>query len=66
MKANEVHDLTDEELQDKLEDATRELFNLRIQQASGQLEVPSRVRLLRRGVAKIKTEQQQRKLAAAK
>ena len=55
MKAVEIRELTDAELQQKLHDTEKELFNLRIQQSYGQLEKPSRVRELRRDIARIGT-----------
>ena len=61
MKAREVRDLSAEEQAQKLAEAEQELFNLRIQQAAGQLEKPDRVRLLRREIARIKTVMNQAK-----
>ena len=61
MKAKEVRDLSAEEQAQKLAEAEQELFNLRIQQAAGQLEKPDRVRLLRREIARIKTVMNQAK-----
>lgn len=55
MKTSEIKDLTNEELQARFEESTRELFNLRIQQTTGQLENPLRVRSVRREIARIKT-----------
>lgn len=55
MKASEIRDLTREELQKKLEDFKQEMFNLRFQAATGQLEKPMRVREVRRTVARILT-----------
>ena len=55
MKAKEIRDLTAEEQAQKLAEAEKELFNLRIQQAAGQLEKPDRLRTVRRGIARIKT-----------
>ncbi|MDD2519473.1 MAG: 50S ribosomal protein L29 [Kiritimatiellae bacterium] len=55
MKAKEVRDWTAEEQAQKLAEAEKELFNLRIQQAAGQLEKPDRLRTVRRGIARIKT-----------
>jgi large subunit ribosomal protein L29 len=55
MKTSEIKDLTDEELQASFEERTRELFNLRVQQTTGQLENPLRVRSVRREIARIKT-----------
>ena len=55
MKAREVRDLSADEQAQKLAEAEKELFNLRIQQAAGQLEKPDRLRTVRRGIARIKT-----------
>ena len=63
MKATEIRELTEAELQQKLHDATQELFNLRVQQSSGQLEKPSRMRELRRDIARIQTVMRQQALA---
>lgn len=56
MKMSELRDLTEIELSAKSRDLRRELFNLRLQQASAQLEKPARLRTLRRDVARIETE----------
>jgi large subunit ribosomal protein L29 len=63
MKASELRELTGEELEQKLGDARRELFNLRLQQTSGQLEKPSRVRAVRKDIARMQTVAQQQALA---
>ena len=55
MKAKEVRDWTAEEQAQKLAEAEKELFNLRIQQTAGQLEKPDRLRTVRRDIARIKT-----------
>ena len=55
MKAKEIRDLTAEEQAQKLAEAEKELFNLQIQQASGQLEKPDRIRVVKREIARIKT-----------
>lgn len=55
MKASEVRDLTADEQAQKLAEAEKELFNLRIQQASAQLEKPDRIRVVKREIARIKT-----------
>jgi large subunit ribosomal protein L29 len=55
MKASEIRELTEAELRQKLADTQKELFNLRMQQTSGQLEKPSRIRELRRDAARILT-----------
>ena len=51
---------TDDQLQQELLDLKREQFNLRFQSATNQLEKPSRVREVRRTIARIKTLQNQR------
>ncbi|MDH4099909.1 MAG: 50S ribosomal protein L29 [Nitrospirota bacterium] len=55
MKAAEVRDLTVEELVAKEREIELELFNLRFQQAMGQLENPARIRQLRKELARLKT-----------
>jgi large subunit ribosomal protein L29 len=55
---------TDDQLQQQLADLKREAFNLRFQAATNQLEKPSRVRQVRRTIARIKTIQTQRARAA--
>lgn len=62
MKPKEIRELTDEELEKKLHDLKAELFNLRFQLATGQLENPMRVRDVRRSIARIKTIQREREL----
>jgi large subunit ribosomal protein L29 len=56
MKMSELRDLTAVELQAKNRDLRQEMFNLRLQQATSQLEKPSRLRLLRRDIARIETQ----------
>ena len=56
MKKAEFKDLTAVELQAKGRDLRQELFNLRLQQASSQLEKPSRMRTLRKDIARIETQ----------
>jgi len=55
MKFAELKDLTVAELAVKGRDLRQELFNLRLQQATAQLEKPSRMRLLRKDIARIET-----------
>jgi large subunit ribosomal protein L29 len=55
MKASEVRDLTPDQLQDKLSELKKEQFNLRFQKATGQLENTTRVRQVRRDIARIST-----------
>jgi large subunit ribosomal protein L29 len=56
MKISELKDLTAVELAAKGRDLRQEIFNLRLQQASGQLEKPARLRNLRRDIARIETQ----------
>ena len=55
MKTNELRKLTTEELTKKVHDNKEELFNLRMQKATGSLEKPSRIHELRKEVARINT-----------
>ena len=55
MKATTLRELTAEELDHQYDETQQELFNLRIQKSSGQLENPARLRLLRRDLARIRT-----------
>ncbi|NNU14842.1 50S ribosomal protein L29 [Parvularcula sp. ZS-1/3] len=61
MNAQEVRDLSDDELNTKLIDLKKEQFNLRFQRASGQLEKTDRVQEVRRTIARIKTLQSERR-----
>jgi large subunit ribosomal protein L29 len=56
MKIAELKDMTLTELLAKGRDMRQEIFNLRLQQASGQLEKPARLRTLRRDIARIETQ----------
>ena len=51
----DLRDLSTEELVAKAADLKKELFNLRVQQAMGQIENPMRLRILRKDIAKTKT-----------
>ena len=62
MKVNEMRNLTTEEINTKIKEAKEELFNLRFQQATGNLEQPSRIRELRHQVARLKTVLREREL----
>ena len=55
ISAGELRELTEEELTDKLREAKEELFNLRFQSATGQLESHGRLRAVRRDIARIYT-----------
>ena len=56
---------TDDQLASDLSELKREQFNLRFQSATNQLEKPSRVRVVRRSIAQIKTQQTARAATAA-
>ncbi len=56
MKMSDLKDLTEKELAAKSRDLRQELFNLRLQKATSQLDKPHRVRELRRGIARIETQ----------
>ena len=58
----EIRKLTDEEIKAKIEESQEELFNLRFSQATGSLEKPSRIRELRKLVARMKTVLKEREL----
>ncbi len=60
MKMKEITELSTDELLTKRRDLRQERLHLRLQQQSGQLEQPSRLRLLRRDIARIETELSQR------
>lgn len=63
MKVKEIRELSTEEINAKLVEAKEELFNLRFQQATGNLEKPSRVRDLRHTVARMKTVLREREIS---
>lgn len=64
MKANEIKELEDSDLMQKLKDARAELFNLRFQLATGQLDNTGRVALVKKDIARLHTELRARELAA--
>ena len=55
MKANEIKNLSDAELNAKLAELKTELFNLRFRHASGQLENPMRINLVKKDIARVNT-----------
>lgn len=61
-KVNDLRDLSDKELQQELLDLKDELFRLRFQMATGQLDNPSRIREVRRSFARTKTVVREREL----
>ncbi len=66
MKYKEIRELTDEELAKKLEEGRAELFNLRFQMATSQLDNTARVTTVKRDIARVQTEMRARQIAADK
>jgi len=62
MKASELRDLSVEELQHKQKELVEELFNLRFQLATSQIENVGRITAVRRDIARVKTVQRERQL----
>ncbi len=62
MKAQEIRNLADVDLEKKLSDLKDELFNLRFQMTTGQLDNVTRIRDVKRSIARVKTVQRQREL----
>ena len=62
MKNSEIRKLTTEEINKKIDECKEELFNLRMKQAIGTLEKPSRIRELRKLVARLKTILREREI----
>ena len=60
MRARELRDLTDDELELRLTETRQELFNLRFQSATGALENPARLKLAKREIARILTVRNER------
>jgi large subunit ribosomal protein L29 len=63
MQAAEMRDLADGELRTNLQELQEELFNLRFQLATGQIENVGRIRTVRRDIARLRTVLRQRELA---
>lgn len=63
MKAEDVRAKSEDELRDELRNLKKEAFNLRFQQASGQLENTARVRDVRRDIARVQTVLSERRTA---
>jgi large subunit ribosomal protein L29 len=64
MKSAEYRGMSDEQLDLSLKEVVKNLFHLRFQSATDRLETPSEIRKAKREVARIKTVQRQRQLAA--
>ncbi len=66
MKPAEIRELSDEALAEKLKDCRAELFNLRFQMATSQLDNTARVKTVKKDIARVLTEQRARQIAAEK
>lgn len=62
---NEIKNNSSEDLEAKLVDLKKELFNLRFQLSTGQLENPTRIREVKKSIAQIKTVQRQNELSSS-
>lgn len=62
MKASKLHEMTTEELAQELEELEQEQFNLRFQRSSGQLDNTSRIKEVRRDIARVHTILREREL----
>lgn len=62
MKANELFDMTNKELEVKLDSLKQELFNLRFKHATGQLENANQLNYIKKDIARVKTVLRQREL----
>ena len=65
MRADEIREMSDAEIEDKIAQSQEELFRLRFRSATQQLENPSLIRKLRRDVARMKTILTQREASSA-
>ncbi|HHU20452.1 MAG TPA: 50S ribosomal protein L29 [Bacilli bacterium] len=63
MKANEIRELTTAEIEQNVQSLKEELFNLRFQLATGQLENTARLREVRKSIARLKTVARERELS---
>ena len=66
LRAKDMSDLTDDELQDRLADTRQELFNLRFQSVTGALENSARLKIAKREIARILTVVNEREAEKAK
>ena len=66
MKPAEIRELSNEQLAEKLKEARAELFHLRFQMATSQLDNTARVGVVKKDIARILTEQRARQIAAEK
>jgi large subunit ribosomal protein L29 len=66
MDASELRELPDDELRQELADHKEELFNLRFQVVTGQLDNPRRIKQVKREIARVLTVMREREIAAAR
>jgi len=66
MTATELRELPDDELRQKLDEGKEELFNLRFQVVTGQLDNPRRIKEVKREIARVLTVMRERDIAAAR
>ncbi|HDJ3317270.1 TPA: 50S ribosomal protein L29 [Staphylococcus aureus] len=66
MKAKEIRDLTTSEIEEQIKSSKEELFNLRFQLATGQLEETARIRTVRKTIARLKTVAREREIEQSK
>lgn len=66
MKAKEIRQMSETELQSQLTELKTELFNLRFQLATGQLDNPLRINTVRKDIARVKTIVRERELGIGK
>ena len=66
MNSKEIRDMAEADLSQKLKDARVELFNLRFQLATGQLDNPGRIKNVKRDIARLHTEIRSREIEAAR
>jgi large subunit ribosomal protein L29 len=66
MTATELRELPDDELRQKLDEGKEELFNLRFQIVTGQLDDPRRIKQVKREVARVLTVLREREIAASR
>ncbi len=64
LKVDQMRQMSDDEIGAKLKEFKEELFNLRFQMATGQLDNPMRLKAVRKNIARVKTIQRERELAA--
>ncbi len=64
MKANKIKEMTPQELNEKVVELKNELFNLRFQLATGQLENPMQIKAVKKDIARVKTILRQKEIEA--